>query len=218
MARRDANFIIELAVVVGTQADQCMRIVEWGSGRSTLHLPCLVWRELGRDVEWLTIEYNRSYWLNEVAPWIDGFVERQFLPRGATVERFRPDTGLDISALVLDYGELAPFEPDRQRDRDVCMVDYEDAANNFLGRAEVDFVIVDGRKRARILAQSSESLSRYGVAVLHDAQREAYWPGFEAFQSGGFVAPMLWVGGNMAEADLLRMISFAWERVDINDA
>lgn len=218
MSRRDANFIIDLAIVVGTQLGRPMRIVEWGSGRSTLSLPRLIRSALADDVEWLTIEYNRAYWRNHVKPQLKGFVGGTKLQNGVEVEHFRPESGLKVSAMVFDYGELTPFEPGRYEDGLICMADYECAAQRQLDQNLADFVIVDGRKRARVLAQSSKLLSYHGIAVLHDAQREAYWSAFHAFRSGAFVAPMMWIGGNMHTKDMLRMISLAWERVDINDS
>lgn len=77
----------------------------------------------------------------------------------------------------------------------------EDSMNDYdtfplrMGR-RFDFIFIDGRKRKRCLLTAAKVLAPNGVAILHDAHREYYHAGFQAFARGDYAGDDLWIGRN----------------------
>lgn len=143
---------------------QPRRVLEWGSGASTLYFPerypCIT--------RWLAIEHS--------AAWCD-MVRQGARPKGNRVEvRYEPPnipTALDQEEsepnVYLDYVR-SPYRHDGAPES-APLVD---------ARARWDMVLVDGRARSFCLGVGWSLLAHGGILVLHDAQRAAYRPMVDA--------------------------------------
>lgn len=80
--------------------------------------------------------------------------------------------------------------------------DYDDYVSYpaFLQRS-FDFILVDGRQRARCLMLAASLLKPGGIVFLHDAERERYHHAFDFFDNGvlleskGATNPDAWIAG-----------------------
>jgi predicted O-methyltransferase YrrM len=95
--------------------------------------------------------------------------------------------------------KLKLFEVDRKT---AAPQDYDDYVSYpvFLNRY-FDFILVDGRERARCLMLASNLLNPGGIVFLHDAERERYHHAFDFFGNGvlleseGKDNPDAWIAG-----------------------
>lgn len=141
-----------------------LRILEWGSGGSTVYFTQFL-REHSIPYEWTSIEYNKS-WFERVS----GEVATD------------PNTKL----VLFDSGNNNVLQPDNTMDE---YVHYPKTL-----KMKFDFILVDGRKRRRCLLIAKEIVSPHGFVFLHDAQRAYYHSAFEEYPRGRFVAGRLWMG------------------------
>lgn len=141
-----------------------LRILEWGSGGSTVHFTQFL-REHNIPYEWISIEYNRN-WFERVQ------------------EEVKNDSNTKL--VLFDSGNNDMLQPDNTMDE---YVQYP----KTLGK-KFDFVLVDGRKRRRCLLVAKEIVSPHGFVFLHDAQRAYYHSAFKEYPRGRFVAGRLWMG------------------------
>lgn len=141
-----------------------LRILEWGSGGSTVYFTQFL-RDHNIPYEWTSIEYNKK-WFERVQ------------------EEVKSDANTKL--VLFDSGNDAILQPDNTMDEYVTYP-------GTLGM-KFDFILVDGRKRRRCLLAAKEVVSPHGFVFLHDAQRAYYHPAFEAYPRGRFVAGRLWMG------------------------
>jgi len=204
MSFRDADLVEgALSGAFSAAAPRAPRILEWGCGLSTLYYTRAL-AELGEFL-WVTVEYDRAFFEQRVAPFLTLWSDVQVLKVSsaaeveAAVSDGLPSRG--IVALVFDAGSLTPAqnEPDRHADLDA----YVDAPAR-LG-TPFDVVMVDGRKRRRCLISASRLVTEDGAVLLHDAHRAYYHGAFSEFAQSHRIGDDLWIGGHAA-ADLGRFV------------
>lgn len=163
-----------------------LRIVEWGSGRSTVHFSKFLKRH-GIPFRWHAVE---NYY-----PW--------YFRVGESIR----SAGLSGSTEV--HLKSATFEDRKSRQEESEMSEFVEFPLSF--DETFDVALIDGRKRRDCLEIAARVLKPSGVAILHDAEREDAHPAFRRFRDGGrFVvengAPVpggvqkLWVGRPRAES------------------
>ncbi|GAA4706057.1 hypothetical protein [Phytohabitans rumicis] len=203
MSFLDAEISERVFLAVVRRGQGLPRILEWGSGLSTLYFARRL-AEFG-DFLWVTVEYDRGFFDQRVAPylqlWSDVHVIRVDGPgdlaRG--LDGGLPARGL--VAIVYDAGGLIPHE--RAQDRLVDLDDYV-AAPARLGTS-FDAVLVDGRKRRRCLIEASRLVTDDGVVMLHDAQRPYYHCAFGRYRQSRRIGNELWIGAK-GSVDLARWL------------
>lgn len=147
--------------------DRPVRVYEWGSGGSTYHFASLL-QHAEVPYTWWSVEYNKRWW-------------------ECVYEATRHLSG--VSVRLHDVGN------DRLKQRRTDMDAYVDDIFEYREYGtKFDLVLVDGRKRRRCLLNASQVLAPGGVVVLHDASRKYYHCAFDAYKSGLFLDPDLWVG------------------------
>lgn len=151
-----------------------LRILEWGSGGSTLHFTNFL-RKHDISYEWISLEYNRR-WYNNIA------------------HATKPDSG--ITMVLFDVGN------DHLYQRDTDMDEYV-AYPSTLGKA-FDLVLVDGRKRRRCVLEAKKILTPDGVVFLHDAQRHYYHSALRKYPDSRFITLSLWRGKSKPVSFLAR--------------
>ena len=189
---RDADLLEEILAALATRTGGHLRVLEWGSGLSTMHYPRRL-LSLGVTVTWITLENDRDFFKEHMAT--------SLLQQDARVvwseDRSRSlrsawSSSPGITAIVFDKGTISPFDPARSADRYVDLDDYVDTPRTLGMRFHA--VIVDGRKRRRCLEEAASLLEDGGVALLHDAERPYYHCAFAAFRSGRRIGDQLWIG------------------------
>lgn len=147
--------------VLSASGGKHLRVLEWGSGASTIYYPKFL-RSIGRQFQWHAIE-NSGFWyekgLRQISKFgLTGRVHihcSEFPPfwelPGYSGDTPIPPPSYTISPNQVKYVEL-PEELEEQ----------------------FDVVIVDGRFRRRCLLVSSKVLAPNGIVILHDAQRTHY--------------------------------------------
>ncbi|MCO5998407.1 hypothetical protein [Actinoallomurus rhizosphaericola] len=210
MSVRDADLYEELLHRLASLRDgEPLRVVEWGTGRSTLWYTRFL-DHLGVPYQWLAIEHHREYFDSSVAPELAArhraVVTHAEKLAEADTGKFFGDGG--ILAVGYDFGELLPWVPGREKDRLAPLDDYISLPAR-LGFA-CDLAIVDGRKRRRCVLQAADLIGRHGYVILHDAWRIHYQSAWPAFRSGRRFGDEWWIGANRATdfSDVLPWYSF----------
>jgi SAM-dependent methyltransferase len=205
MSKVDADLLEQIIDRRSRAALGCFDVLEWGAGRSTLYFTERL-QAAGVGYRWVSLEYDRGYFLSDLAPKLNGLpgVQTVFVEEGASL----PLTGLPqadqpLTVVVFDKGKLSPFMADHAADRAVNMDAYVDLPSR-LGR-KFDFIFVDGRKRRRCLLEAARLLKPGGVAVLHDAYRPYYQCAFMQFAAQQPIGEILWIG-SAEPADLSRWL------------
>jgi hypothetical protein len=200
MSERDAA-IVQALLATRRPATPCLRILEWGSGRSTLGYTEFLGAS-GVPYIWLTIEHDRDFFLESVAPLLESRPDADYAFAEQAQELIAELRGASVTgvrAIVFDAGELRPFERGDGSDRDADLDDYVELplrlGNSF------DVVLIDGRKRRRCLLAAASLLSQQGIVVLHDGWRRHYQCAFSAYAHGTMLGDELWVGAQL-EPDL----------------
>lgn len=141
-----------------------LRILEWGSGGSTVYFTAFL-RSRGIPYEWTSIEYHKG-WHEKVQSALSD----------------DPNTAV----VLFDSGNGSILQPDIPMDEYV-------AYPRTLGK-KFDFILVDGRKRRRCLLEARNLVSDDGFVFLHDAQRSYYHSAFPSYPRSRFVSARLWLG------------------------
>ena len=195
MSQRDADLFEDL--LLDATEGRNARVLEWGAGKSTRYFTQLL-RERGRSFRWTSLEYDRDFFKEDVAPWLESAPQSRVL----WVDNAEFSWPADASAchegqqavdfVVFDYGKLQPMIPSGVADREVNMDPYVDGVLDL--ERGFDVILVDGRKRRRCLLNAKELVGDDGIVVLHDAQREYYHCAFDAYEFSQPCADILWLG------------------------
>jgi len=150
-----------------------MKVLEWGSGYSTLYFSKLI----PEDAIWISIEHNVD-WANKV----ESFINNQQVKLICVKPNKIPWGGPGRDGTYQDFK------------------DYIDAGRKF---APYDFILVDGRARADCLTFAYDILNEKGVIVLHDAQRDYYHNSLKKYEKQMFFLKKknmckLWIGSKSA--------------------
>lgn len=205
MSQIDADLFERVILNVSRRAAPRLDILEWGTGKSTFYFSRLL-NERGLEYSWLSLEYDRAYFLDAVQPQLSTLENAQvkFAEQSASPAQTELDSATArIKFVVFDYGKLQPFLLEHAADRFANL----DAYVNFpasLAR-KFDLIFVDGRKRRRCLLQAARLMKPNGVTLLHDAYRRHYQCAFDAFVSQRMLGEILWIG-SQRETDFLDII------------
>lgn len=204
MSVRDADLLELLLVAHCERLGRPARVLEWGAGRSTLHYSRVLEEHnaLGR---WLSLEHNRQFFTESVAPELAQRASASYLlaedltgasptgapPVGAVGAGPKADAAR-VCAVIFDAGDLRPYDEDRLGDREADLDAYVKLPASLGER--FDAVLVDGRKRRRCLLEASRLLTDDGIVILHDAWRKYYQCAWGAFAFSTRAGDMLWIG------------------------
>jgi hypothetical protein len=185
---------IALLRAAARRAGRLLRVLEWGSGRSTLTYTKIL-ADSYLPFYWLSLEYDRS------------FLETRLVPE----LRIRPDTTIriidenilihtqmglgtnQIEVVCWNRGQVRPFlDTNYVADRVVDLDDYVNYPT--LITREFDLILIDGRKRRRCLLTALELMGPRSIVFLHDARRAHYYCAMSAYPAGRFIGDELWIG------------------------
>jgi hypothetical protein len=200
MTARDADTVEAILTSVGRRSPGGPRVLEWGSGLSTLTFA----RALAECVDrfrWVTVEHDREYFVERLAPYLRLSGARIVLVDGDGLPPVLPDDG--VVALVYDGGPLRPYIPRLREDR-LADLDAYVAGPAQLG-TQFDVVVVDGRKRRRCLLEARNLVTGNGVVLLHDAQRPYYQCAWSQYPFGRRIGDELWIG-SVTPVDLAALV------------
>lgn len=143
------------------------RVVEWGSGGSTLAFP----RRFPGIERWLSVEHNRA-WQERVRDKVDDprVVLELRLPTEPEPEMFEAGGGTTRPEYVA-WAQRCEDDPAILRDYVHCPREHFDA---------VDLAFVDGRARVHCITAGWALLREGGMLVVHDAQRDVYRSALES--------------------------------------
>lgn len=141
-----------------------VRVLEWGSGGSTVYFTDYL-RKNGVPYEWVSLEYNKK-WHEKVSDEVKNY----------------PHT----SIVLFDVGNDEILQPNNPMNE---YVSYP----KTLGK-KFDVVFVDGRKRRRCVIEAKDLVTEGGVVFLHDAERPHYHSAFTHFPRSRFLSGRLWLG------------------------
>ncbi len=128
-----------------------IRVLEWGSGASTIFFSGLVQPQS----TWLALEHNHE-WYEEVGQMLE-----KFSTQGVLVKHIQNDQDYNEGK---DDGTYKQFEN---------YITYPAKSN----LPPFNIVIVDGRARVECMRTGWNILDDNGIMILHDAQRKEYTPG-----------------------------------------
>jgi len=192
MSQIDADLFERVIMRKARAVTGRLDVLEWGAGRSTLYFTNLL-QGLGQACHWLSLEYDRSFVAETIAPQVAGNPRARLLsaaePALPPLEE-TPAVRLDV--VTFDQGPLKPFLPDHEADRFADLDDYV-AYPRQLGR-QFDLILVDGRKRRRCLIEAAPLAKPDGLVLLHDAYRPHYQCAFTHFTSHRMLGEILWIG------------------------
>jgi hypothetical protein len=198
MSVRDADLFEALLHRLAVRLEgRPLRVIEWGTGRSTLWYSRFL-DHLGVPYRWLALEHDREFFEANVAPGLHrrprARAERGEALSDDAAEGFAASTG--VLAVVYDGGDVRPFLEGREADRLADLDDYVSLPTR-MGLA-CDIAVVDGRKRRRCMLEAAELIGGVGHVVLHDAWRTYYQCAWPAFRSGRRFGDAWWIGSNRA--------------------
>jgi len=143
-----------------------LRILEWGSGGSTVYFPQLLARH-GIGYSWLSLEYKKEWYLAVSA---------------------QVNTDRNVRLVLFEVVGEDPWSP-------TCTMDEYVSFPSTLG-IRFDVILVDGRKRRRCLKEAKSLLAPEGMVFLHDAQRRRYHCALADYPDSLFLTRKLWRGTN----------------------
>lgn len=144
------------------------RVVEWGSGGTTVAIP----KRFPEIEQYLSVEHNAT-WHGRV---------RELADRDRVTVELCPPSDADPEPQMFDgqgqpIPEYAPWAERCEQDRTILQRYIEKPREH--GDA-FDLAFVDGRARVHCIAEAWSLLTDGGVLVVHDAQRESYHPALRA--------------------------------------
>lgn len=195
MSQIDADLLERVVLRQGRAAPAPLRVLEWGSGRSTLYFTDRLQTE-GVAHQWLTLEYDRAFFEEALAPSLAGRAHSQVIrpdaPGGSAAAQPPAPGQSALTCVVFDRGRLLPYLAGHEADRLVDLDDYVNYPATL--DTKFDLIIVDGRKRRRCLLAAAELLRPGGLVVLHDAYRTYYQCAFSRYASQRMLGEILWIG------------------------
>jgi len=169
--------------VLSSAGGQSLRVLEWGSGASTIYYARFL-VSIGREFEWHAID-NSRVWYERV--------------QGKTLQNNLAGRVRVHCSEFPAFWELPGYSPDSPVPPDsytssASILRYVELPRE-LG-ANFDVVFVDGRFRRRCLLVAKEVLAHEGVVILHDAQRSHYHPSLSYYPHVQFLETGVLPGSN----------------------
>ena len=193
MSRRDGELIRSILLSSATRLDRPLRVLEWGSGQSTLSFSQIL-TEHDVAFHWSSLEYDRAFFDAELAPELlhrpDSLL--RYVDRNHTAHGPRGNGRHVVEALCWNRGELRPYLPGREAERTADLDDYVRYPTRTAQSPDV--VIVDGRKRRRCLLAATAFTD--ALVLLHDAWHDHYHCALDAYPAALFFGDELWAGAH----------------------
>lgn len=151
-----------------------INVVEWGAGGSTVYFPKFL-ESKGIDYFWMSIEHQEE-WANEV---------KKKVAKNEKIKVHLLQPKADNPAWInLDHYVTFP--------RMCC----------DMAKQKFDFVLVDGRARARCLVEAKFCINPDGIIALHDAERTKYHYVLPIYEKGRMIASetqphKMWLSGDL---------------------
>lgn len=128
-------------------------ILEWGSGYSTLYFPKLI----SETSNWTAIEHNKE-WYNILKP--------QNKRNNVSIELIKHNPNWkdnDIDGTYNDFKEYIEYPLKLKK--------------------KFELIIVDGRSRRNCLEATKKLLTKNGIVILHDANRDYYYKNLNLYEN-----------------------------------
>ena len=160
---------------------QPQKVLEWGSGYSTLYFPKFV----NRNTKWIALEHSK-----------DWFIKIKKLNQNPNVTViYIPPNHLSYTD-THENGSYSDFK------------NYIEFPSRF---ESFDLILIDGRARKDCLIKAHDLIFDKGIVILHDANRKYYHNPFKLYKNqvlfndyrkfqGG-----IWIGSN--KIDILRLLN-----------
>lgn len=194
MSVRDGELIRAILLRAAAHADGRLRVLEWGSGRSTLEFTRILAEEQDAPFRWISLEYDRAFFDTQVVPHLlkrpDSTV--RFIDDDTALHGSKGDGSALIEAVCWNRTRLRPALPEHVQDRTVDLSAY--VTHPYTTGEEYDIVLVDGRMRRRCLLAAAEHLGPRTVVLLHDAWHTHYHCALHGYPAATFFGDELWAG------------------------
>jgi hypothetical protein len=135
-------------------------ILEWGSGGSTVYFTRFL-KNSNIKYKWLSIEHHKG-WHKRISKLLKYDDNVKFL--------LFPESLNDPRSINFDQYVTAPRLQGKK-----------------IGFSKFDFILIDGRARARCLVEARFLIKPGGIILLHDAEREKYHYAFGYFDNGKMI-------------------------------
>lgn len=156
------------------------KCLEWGAGYSTLVLSSFI----RRSASWIAIEHDTA-WAEKIK-------------------------SINRRSKVAVYSVPPNHFPWTDEHGDGNFSDLKDYIEFPARFAPFDFILLDGRARRECLAKAHAIISKEGLVILHDAQREYYHPLFKLYKYQlllrDYAGRIIWMGSK--EIDVNKMLDF----------
>jgi len=203
MSVKDADLVETTLLNSARKLDRPLRILEWGSGKSTLYYTDML-SQNHVPFEWVSLEYDRLYFQEYLAPRLQNTVKNPVEVLFSDAGKVTPYTTLNndsnptslLQLVVFDYGLLKPSR--RKEDREIMIDDYVIYPSTL--QKTFDVIIVDGRKRSRCLIEAAQIAKDQTIVFCHDAHRQYYHSAFNHYPYHRLVGDWLWVGSHSKQA------------------
>lgn len=136
-----------------------INVLEWGSGGSTVYFPKFL-KKKGIDYFWMSLEHNEE--------WAKTMKKETANDKQVHIHLFKPHP---------DNPASINLDPYVQHPRMCCDI----------VKKKFDFILIDGRARARCLVEAKFCIEEKGIILLHDAEREKYHYVFPLFEKGKMI-------------------------------
>lgn len=148
-------------------------VAEWGAGGSTVYFPGFL-KRMGINYFWMAMEHNKE--------WAEKIQKATAGDKQIRVHLFEQKTD---SPQSINLDQYVTFPR-------VCC---------DLAKKKFDFILIDGRARARCLVEAKFCINPGGIILLHDAEREKYHYVFPLFEKGKMVKSVVephavWLAGD----------------------
>jgi hypothetical protein len=207
MTVRDADlYELLLANLAHKKAPKELRVLEWGSGASTIWYTAFL-DKLGCAYRWLSLEHDAQYFESEVAGALAKRTSIAVSKGYEILESDRPSLpDATITVVLFDAGKLYPFF--YEKDRFADLEDYITLPRRC--GYSCDLAVVDGRKRRRCLLEALHLINEDGVVLLHDAVRPYYQCAWSEYTSHRRFGDTWWIGARYDTdfSDLLPAYAF----------
>lgn len=206
MSMRDGELVKNILVNAAKRTVEQVRILEWGSGLSTLSYTKILADE-NLPFSWLALEYDRAFCDSAITPHLRtrSNTNIQYHDDDIVVHGLPGYGDSHTTVVCWNRAVLRPFLGEHNHaDRAADLDAYVDFPRTVERRFDV--ILVDGRKRRRCLLTALDIVDNGGVVLLHDAFRTYYHCAMVKYPASAFIGDELWIGA-ATDTDLLRALT-----------
>jgi hypothetical protein len=149
-------------------------VLEWGSGGSTVYFTHFL-KNRKISYKWLSVEHHKG-WHKKISKILKNDTDINFL--------IYPQNKQDPQSINFDMYVNSPRVKAKET-----------------GLSKFDFILIDGRARARCLIEAKFLLKPGGIILLHDGECDRYHYAFSHFESGKMIKSYnsessIWITGD----------------------